>query len=236
MKLVLREIEKSFDKKKVLRNVSFVFEKGKIYGLLGRNGAGKTTLFNCISGDMQCDNGSVTLYDESDCEHELDYSNIGFVFSQPLLPEFLTGYEFLKFFIDININKISNLLTIDEYFNMIKIDEDDRYRLIKGYSHGMKNKIQMLCFLITRPQIILLDEPLTSFDVVVALQIKNLLKEIKTDHIIIFSTHILQIATDLCDEIVVLNNGVLEEVDNDILNSIDFEDRIMDILKEERDA
>ncbi|GFP75873.1 ABC transporter ATP-binding protein [Clostridium fungisolvens] len=236
MKLVLREIEKNFGEKKVLKNASFVFEKGKIYGLLGRNGAGKTTLFNCISGDMKCDNGSVTLYDEIDCEHELDYSNIGFVFSQPSLPEFLTGYEFLKFFIDINIDKISNLLTIDEYFNMVKIDEDDRYRLIKGYSHGMKNKIQMLCFLITRPQIILLDEPLTSFDVVVALQIKNLLKEIKTDHIIIFSTHILQLATDLCDEIVVLNNGILEELDNDILDSKDFEDRIMDILKEERDA
>lgn len=236
MKLVLKEIEKGFGEKKVLSNVSFVFEQGKIYGLLGRNGAGKTTLFNCISGELQCDSGAVTLYDENDCEHEIDYSNVGFVFSQPLLPEFLTGYEFLKFFIDINIDKISSILTIDDYFNMIKIDEADRYRLIKAYSHGMKNKIQMLCFLITRPQIILLDEPLTSFDVVVALQIKNLLKEIKIDHIIIFSTHILQLATDLCDEIVVLNNGILEELDNDILDCKDFEDRIMDILKEGRDA
>ena len=72
-------------------------------------------------------------------------------FAEPVLPEFLTGYEFLKFYIDINKDKIKNLLTIDEYFDIIKMNEEDRYRLIKGYSHGMKNKIQMVCLLITRP-------------------------------------------------------------------------------------
>ena len=91
----------------------------------------------------------------------------------------------------------------------------------------------MLCFLISRPPVILLDEPLSSFDVIVALEIKNLLKEIKSDHIIVFSTHILQLATDLCDEIVVLNNGILEQVPNDILRSGEFEERIMEILREE---
>ena len=92
----------------------------------------------------------------------------------------------------------------------------------------------MLCFLIARPPLILLDEPLTSFDVVIALEIKNLLKRIKSDHIIIFSTHILQLATDLCDEIVVLNNGVLEEVESDALKSAEFEEKIIDILKEKQ--
>ena len=97
----------------------------------------------------------------------------------------------------------------------------------------MKNKIQMLLFMISRPPVILLDEPLTSLDVVVALEIKNLLKKIKKDHIIIFSTHILQLATDLCDEIVVLNKGELEGVDSSIIHDKDFEERIMEILKEE---
>lgn len=232
MKLIIENIEKSFGEKQVLKKASFVFEKGKIYGLLGRNGAGKTTLFNCISGDLKCDNGTVRIFEEGKGESEIDYSKVGYVFSEPVLPEFLTGYEFLKFFIDINKDKIENLLSIDEYFDIIKINEEDRYRLIKGYSHGMKNKIQMLCFLITRPPVILLDEPLTSFDVVVALEIKNLLKKIKSEHIIIFSTHILQLATDLCDEIVVLNNGVLEEVDSKVIKSPEFEEKIMEILKE----
>ncbi|NLC66222.1 MAG: ABC transporter ATP-binding protein, partial [Clostridium sp.] len=81
------------------------------------------------------------------------------------------------------------------------------------------------------PEIILLDEPLTSLDVVVALEVKRLLREIRSSHIIIFSTHILQLAKDLCDEIVVLHKGKLELIDKDLLGDPDFEDRIMDILK-----
>lgn len=233
MKLMLENIEKSYGKKQVLKGASFTFEKGKIYGLLGRNGAGKTTLFNCISGDVKYEKGEVKIMDEDNSISPIDYSKVGYVFSEPALPEFLTGYEFLKFFIDINEDKIKNPRTIDEYFDIIKIDEEDRYRLMKGYSHGMKNKMQMICFLITRPPVILLDEPLTSFDVVVALEIKNLLKEIKSEHVIIFSTHILQLATDLCDEIVVLNNGMLSEMDSEIIKSPEFEKEIMEILRKD---
>lgn len=233
MKLILHGIDKSFGDKKVLKKASFTFEKGKIYGLLGRNGAGKTTLFNCIGGEIKYEEGNIVLSDQYKGNGPLDYSKVGYVYASPVLPEFLTGYEFVKFFIDINKDKIKDLLSIDEYFDIIKIDNKDRYRLIKGYSHGMKNKIQMLCIIIARPAIILLDEPLTSFDVVVALQIKNLLKEIKSEHIIIFSTHILQLATDLCDEIVVLNDGVLELLDHEVMKSPEFEEQIMDILKEE---
>lgn len=236
MELILKELEKSFGEKYVLKKASFRFKKGKIYGLLGRNGAGKTTLFNCISGELEQDNGMIMISKNGQIEEKIEYSKVGYVFSEPVLPEFLTGYEFLKFYIDINKDKIENLLAIDEYFDIIKISEEDRYRLIKGYSHGMKNKIQMLCFLITRPPVILLDEPLTSFDVVVALEIKRLIKEIKSNHIIIFSTHILQLATDLCDEIVLLHNGVLEEVDSKLLKSPEFEEKIMEILKEGNNA
>jgi len=232
MKLVVENIEKSYGEKQVLKKASFTFEKGKIYGLLGRNGAGKTTLFNCISGELKYENGRVYISEDGEETEDIDYKNVGYVFSEPVLPEFLTGYEFLKFYIDINKDKIKKILTIDEYFDIIKINEDDRYRLMKGYSHGMKNKMQMVCLLITRPAVILLDEPLTSFDVVVALEIKNLLKKMKSEHIIIFSTHILQLATDLCDEILVLNNCILEEVDSEILKSAEFETKIMEILKE----
>lgn len=232
MKLILDNVKKSFSEKQVLKGASFTFEKGKMYGLLGRNGAGKTTLFNAISGEFSYDNGKIFLKEEGKADEKMDYSRIGYVFSEPILPEFLTGYEFLKFYIDINKNNIKDLKTIEEYFDFIKIDREDWYHLIKGYSKGMKNKLQMLCYLITRPPVILLDEPLTSLDVVVALQMKNMLKEIKHEHIIIFSTHILQLATDLCDEIVVLNDGILEGIDNEILRSSEFEDRIMEILKE----
>lgn len=96
----------------------------------------------------------------------------------------------------------------------------------------MKNKVQMLLFFIAKPPVILLDEPLTSLDMVVALEIKRLLKSIREDHVIIFSTHILQLATDLCDEIVILNEGKLSLLDHDMLSDSNFEEEIMTRLKE----
>lgn len=232
MRLELVNVNKNFEKKEVLKNINFTFEKGKIYGLLGRNGAGKTTLFNCISEELSIDGGTMKFFSELG-EESYDSSKIGYVYSDPLLPEFLTGYEFLKFYIDVNKEKIKELKSIEEYLGFIKISKEDGNRLIKDYSYGMKNKIQMLCYLITKPEIILLDEPLTSFDVIVALEIKNMLKEIKKDHILIFSTHILQLATDLCDELVILKDGNLFSVDSDLLKEGSFEDNIMELLKEE---
>lgn len=115
------------------------------------------------------------------------------------------------------------------------IDVSDRDKLIKDYSHGMKNKLQLLVNIIAKPNILLLDEPLTSFDVLVAEDMKNLLKQIKSDHIIIFSTHIMELAIELCDEIVILNNGVLELIDNENLTNESLKQRVISILKGEED-
>ena len=89
--------------------------------------------------------------------------------------------------------------------------------MIKEYSFGMKNKIQLLTCLIAKPKIILLDEPLTSFDIIVSHDIKELLISMKSEHIIIMSTHILQLAQDVSDEIVVLSNGKILTTDMDTL-------------------
>ena len=97
----------------------------------------------------------------------------------------------------------------------------------------MKNKMQMLVNIIANPNVLLLDEPLTSFDVVVAEEMKQMLKEIKKDHIIIFSTHIMELAIDLCDEIVILNKGVLEEIDKNNIDNEHLKNKILETLKEE---
>lgn len=233
MELQLDGIQKAYGGKQVLKDCSFHFEKGKIYGLLGRNGAGKTTLFNCLTDEVRADGGHAFIVGNDGGKCDLSPDRVGYVFSTPVLPDFLTGYEFIKFYMDINEDRIAPDKTIDDYFDMVKIEPEDRHRLIKGYSHGMKNKVQMLCFLIARPPVILLDEPLTSFDIIVALEIKQLLREIKQDHIIIFSTHILQLATDLCDEIVVLHDGSLHQVNHETLQSKDFEAQIIEMLKDE---
>ncbi|WP_151737807.1 ATP-binding cassette domain-containing protein ['Paenibacillus yunnanensis' Narsing Rao et al. 2020] len=233
MQLQLDNILKNFGDKTVLKGIDYTFDKGKIYGLLGRNGAGKTSLFNCLSGEIRMDSGGVFLR-QGDVSEPVREEDVGYVFSLPVLPEFLTGYEFVKFYLDINKDQLAGAKTVDEYFDMMQIEPADRHRLIKGYSHGMKNKVQMLLFIISRPPVILLDEPLTSFDVVVALEIKNLLRSMKKDHIIIFSTHILQLAADLCDELVILNNGLLQEIPSAMLQSPEFEQKIIDMLKDGR--
>jgi len=235
LRLVIENIVKRFEDKQVLQGAGFTFEKGKIYGLLGRNGAGKTTLFDCLSGEKDMDGGQVLL-EENGRTRKLSEQDVGYVYSLPILPEFLTGYEFVKFFMDINKGKLQMDKSIDYYFDMMSMTTEDRHLLIKGYSHGMKNKLQMLLFLITKPPIILLDEPLTSFDVIVALEMKNMLREMKSDHILIFSTHILQLASDLCDELVVLNKGKLSTVPSELLHSAEFEQSVINLLKDESHA
>ncbi len=232
MELLIEGIEKSFDSKRVLKGITFSFKKGNIYALLGRNGAGKTTLFNCLAGEVKPEEGGAFLVDGTS-KKRLTTDDIGYVFSTAILPEFMTGYEFIRFFMDVNEKKIKQEYTIGDYFDMVKLEEEDRHRLIKGYSQGMRNKIQMMLFIILRPPVILLDEPLTSLDVVVALEMKHLLREIRSEHIIIFSTHILQLATDLCDEVVVLSDGILEQLDHSMLRDPQFEQKLVQILSEE---
>lgn len=233
MKLEIVNLCKSYGKKEVLKNIDFTFEEGKIYGLLGRNGAGKTTFFNSLNNDITITDGSFYLEDEYG-RNLLNTKDIGYVLSTPIVPEFLTAKEFLRFYLDINKDKIDNLKDIDYYFYLVKLNKEDQNILLKDYSHGMKNKIQILVNIISNPKVILLDEPLTSLDIVVQEDMKNLLKSLKENHIIIFSTHILELATDLCDEIVILNNKKLELIEKKNLNTKKYKDKIIKSLKEEK--
>ena len=232
MKLIVDEVFKQFDSKKVLKGETFTFEEGKIYGLLGRNGAGKTTLFNIISKDILLDSGNIYLLDGD--RLELNEEDLGYVISTPNVPAFLTAREFLKFFLEINDDKIKNKKTIDEYFDIVGIDDIDRDKLLKDYSHGMKNKMQMLINFIVKPRVLLLDEPLTSLDVVVAEEMKSILKEMKEDSILILSTHIMELALSLCDEIVILTNGKLEIIDKCNKSDVELKEYIIQKLKDEQ--
>lgn len=234
MKLKIEHLQKRFDTKDVLKDVTFTFEPGKIYGLLGRNGAGKTTLFNCLNQDISVDGGRFYLEDEMG-EHDLRLEDIGYVLSTPQVPEFLTAREFLKFFIEINKESLQEEKEIDEYFDIVNLEREDRDRLLKDFSHGMKNKMQMLINIIASPKVLLLDEPLTSLDVVVAEEMKNILRDLKHDCILILSTHIMELAFDLCDEIVLLSQGELRAVSS-TLDEEELKTDILRILQEEDHA
>ena len=233
MQLTIKNLTKTYGEKVVLKDIDFTFEEGKIYGLIGRNGAGKTTFFNCLNEDVEIDKGEVILSNEYG-ENKLTTEDIGYVISTPTVPEFLTGKEFLTFFLEINKNKIKEEKGVEEYFDLVKINKEDQDKLLKEYSHGMKNKMQMLINFIANPKVLLLDEPLTSLDVVVQEEMKQLLKNMKKGHILIFSTHILEIALDLCDEIVILNSKILELIQKNHLNTKKYKDKIIENLKDEK--
>jgi ABC-2 type transport system ATP-binding protein len=232
MRFIIEHLSKCFEQQEVLRDIDFAFEEDKIYGLIGRNGAGKTTLFNCLNRDIKFDSGNFYL-EEDGRQRKVQAEDVGYVLSTPSVPEFLTGREFLKFFLEINENSIEHPKSLDTYFDEISIAPRDRDKLLKDYSHGMKNKMQMLINIIAQPSILLLDEPLTSLDVVVAEEMKQLLRTIKTGRITIFSTHLLDLALDLCDEIVLLHGGVLQRVDKTDLDQKEFKEKIISALREE---
>lgn len=125
MKFVIEHLSKRFEQKEVLKDIDFTFQEGRIYGLLGRNGAGKTTLFNCLNRDVKADGGTFLL-EEDGARREVAAEDIGYVLSTPTVPEFLTGREFLKFFLDINGVAIQNPKSLDEYFDMMSIAAEDR--------------------------------------------------------------------------------------------------------------
>ena len=164
MKLVVDQLQKRFGTQEVLRGASFTFEQGKIYGLIGRNGAGKTTFFNCLNEDLAADGGSFHLEDDTGAARPVAADDMGYVLSTPVVPEFLTAREFLQFFLEINRGKIPYPKAPDVYLDYMCIDPADRGKLLKDFSHGMKNKMQMLVNIMADPAVLLLDEITANLD------------------------------------------------------------------------
>lgn len=234
MRLIVNDLHKSFQEHKVLKGADYNFEAGKIYGVLGRNGAGKTTLFNLLYGDLKADKGSIDL--ELDGQvRKLEDQDLGMVFAETFLPDFLTGYEYVKFYMDLHQKPGEDHFTVDDYLDLFSFSKEARHRLIKGYSSGMKSKLAILCQFISKPKIILLDEPLTAIDIIASAEIKQMLIQLRQDRILIMSTHMIQLAKDICDEIVLLNQGQLTHFET-ALNDSDFDQSLLEALRGDEDV
>lgn len=231
MKLVVNKICKNYEKKEILKDIDFEFETGKIYGLLGANGSGKTTFFDLINGDEKLTKGKIFLENNS-IEEKLSKDFIGYVRSIPQVPDFLTARDFVEFYLETNQYNIENLKSADEYLDDFYIEEDDKDKLLKDFSHGMKNKVMMLINFVSNPKILLLDEPLTSFDPIITDNMKKKLKDVRKNKIVILSTHIMDLAIDLCDEIILLKDGKFELIDNVKLGKVKSQKVILKHLKE----
>ncbi|WP_040535002.1 ATP-binding cassette domain-containing protein [Schleiferilactobacillus shenzhenensis] len=236
--LQIDQLDKSFDKQIIFQDANYTFDQGKVYGLLGRNGSGKSTLFNMIARNIPTDGGQILIDADDGRGPQADYEDItvSMVYTQPHLPVFMTGAEFVKFFIEINSRRLTAVHTsqnAQDFLDMAGLSEADSNKLLRDFSEGMRNKLQMVVSLMLKPPVLLLDEPLTTVDVVAAHEMQQMIVDMKADSVVVFSTHIMQLAQDICDAVVLLHNHQLEELTGLDIHSQAFEDAVIARLTDE---
>lgn len=184
---------------------------GKIYGFLGKNGAGKSTIIKAVVGMHGFNSGSISV-----CGYDIEHQpvqakeEIGFVPDNYALYETLTGRQYINYMADIygvtneerseRLPKLLQRLEMGSHF-------DDQ---MKTYSHGMKQKITIIGALIHNPKIWILDEPMTGVDPNSIFEIKECMREhAKNGNIVFFSSHLIDVIKNLCDEIIIIKHGKL---------------------------
>ncbi|EJT5932203.1 ABC transporter ATP-binding protein [Clostridium perfringens] len=208
--LEICNLNKSFDGKKILSNINLNVNYGEIYGIIGPNGAGKTTLLNSIIGLYKLDSGKIKFNKKELIKpYEVDIKKIiGFIPDNPILFEYLSGYENLEFFSRLNGNNFSfeecNILL--EEFNI----KTDANKLVKNFSKGMKQKLMLISTIMNNSKLIILDEPTTGLDPISILELKNKIKFLKNkDLILIIATHDMNFLEEICDRVAIIVNGKL---------------------------
>lgn len=186
-------------------------KKGEIFGLLGPNGSGKSTTIKMILGLVKPDSGSVNVLGINVEDDPIAVKRkVGYVPEAPKIYEFLTGLEFLDFTGDVyGMALEEKKKRIEEFVKALDLEgrEGD---MISSYSEGMKQKIIIISALMHRPELLLLDEPLSGLDPKSARIAKDLLRELASQGVTtIMSTHVLEIAQAICDRIAIMYGGRL---------------------------
>ncbi len=239
--LELEHISKEYKNKKALKDVNLIFENG-IYGLLGPNGAGKSTLMNIITENLSADQGKILWNGQENTKLGVKYREIlGYMPQQQGLYNGFTGKRFLNYIAvlkDIPKEKIQeDILKVAKKVNL----QDDLNTKIGMYSGGMKQRLLIASCIIGNPQLLIFDEPTAGLDPKERVRVKNLLKELAEDKIIIIATHIVPDIENIAKEIIILKKGVLieksnpEELIKKYTEQGDLEDVYMSIFGNEED-
>jgi ABC-2 type transport system ATP-binding protein len=205
-------LKKMFSEFTAVDNLSFQVNPGEIYGLLGPNGSGKSTTMRMLLGLLKPTEGTAKIMGFDIMTEIVEAKRMmGYVPEEPVLPERLTGWEYANYVSDIwrvprgfeREEELDELLTLLD----IKDASDD---LIETYSKGMSRKISLVAALIHQPKVLILDEVQAGIDPRGAATIKEILNGLRAKGAtILMSTHILEIAEQLCDRIGIINAGTM---------------------------
>lgn len=211
MEIKLENVSKRFKNENVLKGISYSFESGKIYSIVGRNGSGKSVLLKIIAGLYLQDKGKV-LFDNKNYNmiNEIP-DNLGIVIEQPSFINDLTGLENLKLLA--SIRNVATERDIVESLEIVNL-KDDMNKKYSKYSLGMRQKLSIAQAIMEHQKVILLDEPFNGIDRQSVVAIKEYLKRVKNeDKLIIITTHIMDDVVDLSDVMLYIEDGMLNEKD-----------------------
>lgn len=209
MEIKLENVSKRFKNENVLNGISYSFESGKIYSIVGRNGSGKSVLLKIIAGLYLQDKGNV-LFDNKNYNmiNEIP-DNLGIVIEQPSFINDLTGLENLKLLA--SIRNVATERDIVESLEIVNL-KDDMNKKYSKYSLGMRQKLSIAQAIMEHQKVILLDEPFNGIDRQSVVAIKEYLKRVKNeDKLIIITTHIMDDVVDLSDVMLYIEDGMLNE-------------------------
>jgi len=209
----IQNVTKSYSgSKKAVDTLNLTIPDGKIFGFLGPNGAGKSTTIKMITGILPVDEGTITINGYDVTQNPIEAKKaFGYVPDHPDMFLRLKGIEYLNFIGDIydvpkEVRK-EKIESLTKTFGIYEVLNDP----IQTYSHGMRQKIIVTGVLLHEPDVWILDEPLTGLDPKSSYTLKEMMREhTRKGKTVFFSTHVLEVVEQLCDQVAIINNGVLE--------------------------
>ena len=207
----IKNVSKKYSNHLAVDDLTLTIPNGKVVGLLGPNGAGKSTTLKMIAGILSIDKGNISI-DGKDIFLQPDEAkeNFGYVFDTPDMFLTMKGIDFLNFIS--SIYSIDRKEAMDYALNLAeKLDmKTDLNKYIADLSHGMRQKIFIISSLMHKPNNWILDEPLVGLDPKSAFQVKEIMRDIAKDNrTVLYSTHVLETAEKICDEVAIIDKGKL---------------------------
>ncbi len=204
--LDIKNISKSYSDFKAVDNISFNVNAGRIYGMLGPNGAGKTTTIRMIMNIIIPDSGNITLFGKS--MDDKMKNRIGYLPEERGLYQKITILDMLVFLGELQSMKKTDAKEKSRYWlNKLEIADWESNK-VEELSKGMQQKLQFICTILHDPEIVILDEPFAGLDPINVQLLKNIILDLKNEgKAIMFSTHVMDAAEKICDDILLINKG-----------------------------